>query len=101
LLFATAMGFTPAIEEGIKVVDLPATEELWDALSEAAGERHHGYRIVTWRDRVPDEQVDGYCRLNEMFLHEAPMGELEVENERWTRRGCGCAKPATYGRDVT
>jgi len=83
LLFAEAMGFTTALVDGMKVVDLHETERLWDALESRAAPRHTDYRIVTWRDRVPEEYLSGYCRLNELFFHEAPMGELQVEAERW------------------
>jgi GNAT superfamily N-acetyltransferase len=83
VLFAEAMGFTEAIVDAMKVVDLPGTEHLWDDLESGARPRHRDYRIVTWQDRVPEEHVAGYCRLNELFFDEAPMGELEVEPERW------------------
>jgi GNAT superfamily N-acetyltransferase len=83
LLFATAMGFRTALVDGMKVVDLPATEHLWGALEEASAPRHADYRIVTWRDGVPEELVPGYCRLSALFFDEAPMGELEVEPEKW------------------
>lgn len=79
LLFAEAMGFTTAIVDDMLVVDLPATEHLWDGLAPANGD----YAVRTWRDAVPDELIPGYCRLNELFFTEAPMGELEVEPERW------------------
>jgi GNAT superfamily N-acetyltransferase len=83
LLFAEAMGFSQALVDGMKVVELPATEHLWDALAERAAARHPDYRIVTWQDQVPEQYVAGYCTLNEMFVDEAPMGELDVERERW------------------
>jgi GNAT superfamily N-acetyltransferase len=83
LLFAGALGFRTALVDGMKVVDLPGTADLWDELEAAAARRHAGYRIVTWRERVPEEYLDGYCRLMEMFLEEAPMGGLELERERW------------------
>ncbi len=83
LLFGEAMGFTKAIEDGMKVVDLQETEPLWDEIEARVAPQHQDYRIVTWRDRIPDELVDGYCRLSETFLEEAPMGELELEREKW------------------
>jgi GNAT superfamily N-acetyltransferase len=83
VLFAEAMGFTEALADGMKVVDLPGTEHLWAALEAASERRRAGYRIITWRDHVPQEHIAGYCRLNELFFDEAPMGELEVEPERW------------------
>jgi GNAT superfamily N-acetyltransferase len=83
LLFGEAMGFTPAIVDGMKVVDLVETEPSWAALEEETAPRHAGYRLVGWRDGVPDELVEGYCRLNGMFFEQAPMGELDMEPEKW------------------
>ncbi len=83
LMFGKAMGFTAALEDNMKVVDLFETEPRWAGLAENAATRHQGYRIVTWWGRLPEEYLAGYCRLNAMFFDEAPTGELEVEPERW------------------
>jgi GNAT superfamily N-acetyltransferase len=83
LLFAEALGFQAALVDGMKLVDLPATEHLWDALAQRAAPLHADYRIRTWIDVVPDELLAGYCRLNEQFFEQAPMGELDVEAEVW------------------
>jgi GNAT superfamily N-acetyltransferase len=83
LLFAEAMGFTTAIVDGMKVVDLVETEPLWDDLLARTTPRHGDYRILTWLDRVPDELVASYCRLNETFFSEAPMGDLDIKPEVW------------------
>jgi len=83
LEFAAAHGYTPALEEGMKALDLAATEDRWAALEEEAAGDHAAYRLVPWRARVPDELLDGYCRLQEAFLDEMPTGELEVEPEKW------------------
>jgi GNAT superfamily N-acetyltransferase len=83
LLFAKAMGYTPAIEDGMKIVDLVETEPTWEALEAETGPRIAGYRLVHWRDRVPPEHVAGYCRLNEAFNDLAPSGELDLEAEAW------------------
>ena len=83
LLFARVMGFRDGIEDRIKVVDLFETEPTWAELERRTAPRHEDYRIVTWRDAVPEKLVEDYCRLNEMFFAEAPMGELEVEPEKW------------------
>jgi GNAT superfamily N-acetyltransferase len=83
MLFARSMGFSQALVDAMKVVDLSATEHLWDDLEARTRPRHRDYRIVTWQDRVPQEYVVGYCRLNELFFDEAPMGELDIEPERW------------------
>jgi GNAT superfamily N-acetyltransferase len=82
-LFAASLGYTKGIEDAMKVVDLVETEHTWAVLEEKAAAKRGDYRIMTWRDHVPDEHVEAYCRLNEMFFDEAPTGELEVENEVW------------------
>jgi GNAT superfamily N-acetyltransferase len=83
LLFARAVGFKDGLVDGMKVVDLVDTEDLWPDLEARTAPRHQDYRIVTWHDGVPEDLVDGLCRLNEMFFHEAPIGDLEVEPEKW------------------
>jgi GNAT superfamily N-acetyltransferase len=83
LQFGEAMGFTKAIEDGMKVVDLDETEPSWDAIEARVAPHYRDYRIVTWIDRMPDDLVDGYCQLSETFVEEAPMGDLDVEPEKW------------------
>lgn len=83
LKFARALGFTEALEEEMKVVDLVQTEPLWEALDREALSSSAGYRLVTWYDDVPEEHMVGFCRLNEAFNSEAPTGDLELEDEVW------------------
>ena len=83
LELARAAGFAEVLEEQMKVVDLDATEHLWDALAEQAAKHHAGYRVVSWEDAAPPAYVDGLCRLQEAFNAEAPTGELDVEQEVW------------------
>ncbi len=85
LLFAEATGYATGLVDGIKVVDLVETEGAWPELDARVAARLDGYRVLTWCDVVPDELVEGYCRLSEMFYDEAPMGEMDVEPERWDR----------------
>lgn len=84
LTFARTHGYRPALEDRIKVVDLVATEPTWDALEDEARRRAVGYTLVEWADRVPDEHVTHYCRINEAFLEQMPLGELDLEPEVWT-----------------
>ncbi|MGZ4477228.1 MAG: N-acetyltransferase family protein [Nocardioidaceae bacterium] len=83
LELARAAGFAEVLEEQMKVVDLNATEHLWDALAAQAAAHHDGYRVVSWEDAAPPEFVGGLCRLQELFNAEAPTGELDVEQEVW------------------
>ena len=82
--FATARGYVRANSETHSVVDLPPADDLLDRLEAHAAERLGDYRLVSWRDRTPDEWVDHLCRLEEAFVTEAPTGELTVEPERWS-----------------
>jgi GNAT superfamily N-acetyltransferase len=84
LAFAQHRGYRPALEDRIKVVDLIGTEPLWDALESEVRGRCVGYTLVEWTDRVPDEHITGYCRINEAFLAQMPLGELDLEPEVWT-----------------
>ena len=86
LLFAAALGFTVGIEEELKALDLDETEHLWDELDERTAPYLRGYRLVTAHDAIPDELVAGYCRISESFVEEAPMGELDVEPEKWDEK---------------
>ncbi|MGZ4494783.1 MAG: GNAT family N-acetyltransferase [Nocardioides sp.] len=81
--FAERHGFTAGITEGSKVLDLPATEHLWDDLAVQAAPHHADYRLVTWLDVVPHELVAGYCALQSAFNEEAPSGDLDLEPEQW------------------
>jgi GNAT superfamily N-acetyltransferase len=81
--FAAACGYTPGIQDAMKVVDLVETEPTWGALAAKADENRAGYELVTWQDHMPEELVEGYCRINEIFFDEAPTGDMEIENEVW------------------
>lgn len=102
LAFSRATGFSEAIDEGIKIVDLPETEPTWEMLAREAAARSEGYTLVPWLDEVPDELLDEFCRLNVAFNDEAPSGELELEPEVWdaARVRDGEAQNRKVGRHV-
>jgi hypothetical protein len=80
----TALGFELGIAEMQQVCDLIESEPRWAGLAADAAASHTGYRLAPWQDRVPDELVDGYCRMGDAFNSEAPLGDLELENEVWS-----------------
>lgn len=82
-VFGEALGYTVALEDGMKVVDLFATEPTWDGLEAEIAGRSDGYSLVHWHDVVPEELIAGLCVLNEAFNDEAPSGDLELEAEVW------------------
>ena len=84
LAFARRHGFEVAIEDGMKIADLQATKDSWPALAAEAAPHHQDYRLVTSWDPMPEELVEGYCRLNTAFFSLAPTGESDVEDEVWT-----------------
>jgi GNAT superfamily N-acetyltransferase/RimJ/RimL family protein N-acetyltransferase len=83
LAFAQRHGFGAAIEDGIKIADLQATKDSWPALAAEAAAYHPDYRLVTTWDPMPEELIEGYCRLNTKFFSLAPTGESDVEDEVW------------------
>lgn len=81
--FATVMGATVAQLEVRRRLDLTAAGEAnLAAMERAAIERSAGYRLVSWRDRTPDEYVSDVAYLISRFVSDAPMGDLRVEPER-------------------
>jgi GNAT superfamily N-acetyltransferase len=76
--FAEHHGFELALREVHAVLRLPVASE---RLSLRPGD---GYRVDTWRDHCPDELVDAYCRLREIFGREAPTGTLIMDEQRWS-----------------
>ncbi|NED94371.1 GNAT family N-acetyltransferase [Phytoactinopolyspora alkaliphila] len=76
-------GFTRRITEIARVQRPPFD---LDAIAKAEDEaRPHaeGYQIVAWRDRVPDDLVDEYARLEGRLSTDAPLGELDYQPEVW------------------
>ena len=82
-LRASATASAVAIEDGIKIADLQTTKDSWPALAAEAAAYHQDYRLVTTWDPMPEELIEGYCRLNTKFFSLAPTGESDVEDEVW------------------
>ena len=83
LEFATARGYQVAIEDGMKVVDIPATSDRWDALAAECAPHHTDYVLRTIHGAFPDDLVEGYCAIQNMFMSEAPTGDQDIEDEVW------------------
>jgi len=79
--FLVHRGFTFAIGDVMRVLDLPADEALLRRLADEAATHHAGYEIRQFRDRVPDDIVDSFGRLIGLLNTEAPQGELHIEDE--------------------
>jgi GNAT superfamily N-acetyltransferase len=81
--FARAWGMTMGISDMHRILQLPLDQGFLEELAAELAEHHRDYRLVTWRDRCPDDLVDAYAALQSIFNEEAPMGELEMEAEAW------------------
>lgn len=84
--FARAHGYACAHTEVHYVVRSPLPGPLLDSLAAEADRYASGYRIVSWRDRCPDEWVAAVCALEEAFIREAPTGDLDIEPEVWSEQ---------------
>ena len=84
--FARARGYELAQTEVHFVLDSPLDPDLLSGLQEEVDAHIGGYRVVSWQDRCPDEWVAQWCALEEAFLAQAPMGDIDVEPERWSEQ---------------
>jgi GNAT superfamily N-acetyltransferase len=82
--FLTDRGFELGIAEMSQVCNLEESESSWLVLASEAEAHHVGYRLEAWQDRVPEPLVDGYCQMGEAFNSQAPLGELDLEDEVWS-----------------
>lgn len=81
--FASMVGAKVAQQDVRRRLDLTSADEAGlAALERAAVDRSAGYRLVSWRDRTPDEYVADVAYLIGRFFTDAPMGDLQVEPER-------------------
>lgn len=82
--FAAARGYLVASAEESKLVDLPTSVASWDGLEAEAEAARGDYRVVSFEDRTPEEYVPEFCSLLSTFIEHIPMGDLDLENARWT-----------------
>jgi GNAT superfamily N-acetyltransferase len=71
-----------------RLADAPALHEVrrrWsaDRAPAAIEQLAVGYSLVYWRDRSPDDIVDGIAALDSRLILDAPMGDLQVEPEKF------------------
>lgn len=76
--FARRRGYVMALHEQHEVLELPVPDERLQLRLAT------GYRLVSWRDRCPDQRAEAYCRLMNGFHDQAPTGDLDTEPTNWT-----------------
>lgn len=82
--WALAHGFTVANTEIQRNLELPVADELLDEFEREVREKSEGYEIRTYAGPLPDDVLASYADLSNLFMLEAPMGDVEVEAGRST-----------------
>lgn len=79
--FARRHGYRLRIVNHQRELALPVDGALLTDLSDSAAHRSGGHRLVAWTGAVPDDIAEGVARLQALVGTEAPMGDLEFEEE--------------------
>lgn len=82
--FLLHRGFTFALGDVVRILDLPADERLLGKLEAEAEPHHRGYAFRQFRGAVPEDIIVPFGQLVGALATEAPTGELELEPERFT-----------------
>jgi GNAT superfamily N-acetyltransferase len=77
LALMTEVGAKPVLDDFRRLLDL-STHPAGEPAPVPAG-----YRVVQWVDHAPDEVVDGAAYLTGRMTLDAPMGEMDYEQEKW------------------
>ena len=72
-----SIGARPALVEVRRLLDLRTAEPIAPPPAPA------GYRLVQWRERLPDEHLEDMAHLMHRMSTDAPLGELDWEPEVW------------------
>ncbi|MBD8043958.1 GNAT family N-acetyltransferase [Arthrobacter sp. Sa2BUA2] len=81
--FAQAAGFALEQVERISLLELENGADFSAGLSRARAAAGDGYALETWTGRCPDALVSDYAKLKQRMSTDAPMGDLEWEEEAW------------------
>lgn len=81
--FARRHGYTCRLVEIRRMLELPVPAERMAQLRRHANERAGGYELASWAGACPDQYADAYAQLKGLLSVEAPMGELDYEQEKW------------------
>lgn len=84
IAWAARHGFSVANLEIQRNLELPVADDLLDEIEREARERSEGYEIRSYVGPLPDEVLASYAELNNLFMLEAPMGDIDVEAGRST-----------------
>lgn len=84
LRFAKRHGFSVANTEIYRILRLPVAAELLDRIIRESAPHHTAYSIETYVDAIPDRYLESYCHLVNQLVLDAPMGDLDYDEEKLT-----------------
>jgi GNAT superfamily N-acetyltransferase len=84
--FCSAVGLQERNVDVHRILGLPVADDRLTELAQLAAGAHQGYELVDWSGACPERHVPAYLSLKEAMLAEAPLGEVELEPERWTEK---------------
>ncbi len=77
--WAKRHGFSIANMEIQRNLELPVAADLLDEIEREVREKAEGYQIRTSVGPLPDDVLASYADLSNLFMLEAPMGDIDVE----------------------
>ncbi len=82
--FARAMGAVPALPEVRRRLDLSTVDSAeWTPLLAEAQAKASGYTLMSWTGETPEELVGEVARLEGRMNIDAPIGDLQLEQESY------------------
>ena len=81
--FAPRHGYALAQTEVRRDTDLPLDPAVVSRLTAECAAHAAGYAVRTWRDRCPDDLVDGMARLKKTMSTDVPLGDMDWHEEVW------------------
>lgn len=79
IAWAERHGFSVANVEIQRNLELPVDRALLEEIAAEAAAHHADYDIRTYVGRLPDELLESWCALDNTFVLEAPMGDVDLE----------------------
>jgi GNAT superfamily N-acetyltransferase len=79
--FGRAHGYSMALVEIQRRLDLPLEDSTLDRLAAEAAEHHAGYTLRSWSGPVPDDLLQGWAEVTSALMTEAPTGDIDREPE--------------------
>ncbi|MGZ8736166.1 MAG: GNAT family N-acetyltransferase [Nocardioides sp.] len=79
IAWAERNGYSVANVEIQRNLDLPVDADLLETMAAEAAEKQGDHEIRTFVGPLPDEMLQSWCDLDNRFVLEAPMGDVDLE----------------------